>query len=170
MSLLDIKKELKNLDQNELIELVLEIGKNYKQAKEYLEFFANPDQPKWLEVYKERLYLCFFPKMGWKCKISKAKKELSSFRSLGVSDDYYAHFLLCYVEFGLEYALDYGVLAENFHTSLFKVMVQSLEILKKENALPEFKNRFEQLVFTAEKVFIPLSTAYKTQIKVYYPD
>lgn len=170
MSLLDIKRELKNLDQNELIELVLAISKNYKQAKEYLEFFANPDQPKWLAEYKERLYLCFFPKMGWKCKISKAKKEISSFKSLGVSDDYYAHLLLCYVEFGLEYAKRWGVLAENFHISIFKVMVQSLEILKKENALAEFKSRFEQLIFTAEKVFIPLSNAYKSQIKVYYPD
>jgi hypothetical protein len=170
MSLLDIKKELKNLDQNELIELVLALGKNYKQAKEYLEFFANPDQPKWLAEYKERLYLCFFPKLGWKCKTSKAKKELSAFKSLGVSDDYYAYLLLCYVEFGLEYAYRWGVLAENFHTSLFKIMGQSLQILKKENALLEFKNRYVLLIILAEKIFGPIGDAYRTQIKSYYPD
>ncbi|MCZ2249001.1 MAG: hypothetical protein LC111_09610 [Bacteroidia bacterium] len=44
MGLIDIKKELKKLDKDKLIDLVAEFYKKTNQQKEFLDFYVNPNE------------------------------------------------------------------------------------------------------------------------------
>ena len=43
MPLKDIKKELKKLDKEKLIELVADLYKNNKSVKDFFDFYVNPN-------------------------------------------------------------------------------------------------------------------------------
>ena len=59
MSKATIKKLLQSMPKEEIIDMVLEMYDARKEAKEYLEFFASPDEDGKLVVYKmlDLLYL-----------------------------------------------------------------------------------------------------------------
>ena len=44
MSKRELKAALKDLDREQLTDLILELYSDVKQAKEYLDFYANPDE------------------------------------------------------------------------------------------------------------------------------
>ena len=44
MGLSELKKELKKFDKAKLIELVTDLYKKNKSAKEYFDFFVNPNE------------------------------------------------------------------------------------------------------------------------------
>ena len=52
MSKTTLKRELVNMDKEQLIELILEVYAARKDAKEYFEFFLNPDVGKLLDKYE----------------------------------------------------------------------------------------------------------------------
>lgn len=86
MSKLQLKKELVNMEKDQLVELILDAYSARKETKEYLEFFVNPDvgklQTKYeIAVSKELNRV----KRGGYCKarishIKKLVKEFSSFQ------------------------------------------------------------------------------------------
>lgn len=52
MSKTTIKKLLKSMPKDDIISMVLEMYDARKEAKEYLEFYANPNEDGKLEEYK----------------------------------------------------------------------------------------------------------------------
>lgn len=52
MSKTQLKRELQHLDADQLRELLVEVYEARKEAKEYLDFFINPDIDKMMEKYK----------------------------------------------------------------------------------------------------------------------
>ena len=52
MSKSTIKKLLQSMTKEDIIEMVLELYSARKEAKEYLEFYASPDEKGKLEEYK----------------------------------------------------------------------------------------------------------------------
>ena len=62
MSKSTIKKLLQSMTKAEIIEMVLELYSARKEAKEYLEFYASPDEKGKLEEYKSILREEFYPK------------------------------------------------------------------------------------------------------------
>ena len=52
MSKSTIKKLLQSMTKENIIEMVLELYSARKEAKEYLEFYASPDEKGKLEEYK----------------------------------------------------------------------------------------------------------------------
>ena len=53
MSKATVKKLLMSMPKEEIIGMVLEMYDARKEAKEYLEFYANPDEDGKLEEYKK---------------------------------------------------------------------------------------------------------------------
>ena len=53
MSKATVKKMLMSMPKEEIIGMVLEMYGARKEAKEYLEFYANPDEDGKLEEYKK---------------------------------------------------------------------------------------------------------------------
>ena len=53
MSKSEVKKYIKSLERSSLEELVMDLYSARKEAKEYLEFYANPDEDGKLDEYKK---------------------------------------------------------------------------------------------------------------------
>lgn len=85
MSKLQLKKELQNLDAVQLRELILDIYSARKEAKEYLEFFLNPDVAKLTEKYQKAIdkEMNRVHKRLVSPRITRIKKMLKEFDSFG---------------------------------------------------------------------------------------
>jgi hypothetical protein len=61
MSKTTVKKTLIAMSKEEIIDMVLAMYDARKEAKEYLEFFANPNEDGKLEEYKKIIIEEFYP-------------------------------------------------------------------------------------------------------------
>ena len=61
MSKATVKKILMSMPKEEIIGMVLEMYDARKEAKEYLEFYANPDEDGKLEEYRKIITEEFYP-------------------------------------------------------------------------------------------------------------
>ncbi len=64
MSKAALKRELKTLTKEEIIDVFLELYDARKEAKEYLEFFLTPNEEAELNRCKAIILAEFFPKRG----------------------------------------------------------------------------------------------------------
>ena len=62
MSLTGLKKELKQLDKNKLINLIVELYKKHKPVKVFFDFYVQPDEKGLFEKQKARVFEAFYPK------------------------------------------------------------------------------------------------------------
>ncbi|MGM9870595.1 MAG: DUF6155 family protein [Muribaculaceae bacterium] len=87
MSKKDLKAALKGLDRDQLTELILEVYSKIKEAKKFLDFYADPDEEKLAEEIKAEIFSNFFSRTfrRKKIKLAPAKRMVSNFAKLGVS-------------------------------------------------------------------------------------
>lgn len=86
MSKSTIKKLLQSMTKAEIIEMVLELYSARKEAKEYLEFYACPDEKGKLEEYKSIISEEFYPKKRREpqTRFSVCRKAVADFKKLAV--------------------------------------------------------------------------------------
>ena len=118
MSKATVKKILMSMPKEEIIGMVLEMYDARKEAKEYLEFYANPDEDGKLEEYKK----------------------------LKPSADKLADLMLCYVENACRFTYDYGDMWEQYYTSVENNFDKTMAFIAKNNMLEHFKPRLRQCV------------------------
>ena len=89
MSKTTIKKLLQSMTKAEIIEVVLELYSARKEAKEYLEYYACPDENEKLEEYKSIIREEFYPKRRRepKTRFSVCRKAVADFKKLKPSAD-----------------------------------------------------------------------------------
>ena len=146
MGLTDIKKELKKLDKDKLIDLVADLYKKNKSVKEFFDFYVNPDERELYNKYKDKVFEAFYPRRGFNYKLKDGKQAISDFKKLGTSADLLADLMLFYVETGVKFTNDYGDINEPFYKSLATTFVDSLTLMNKENLLDKFEGRVEKVV------------------------
>jgi len=146
MGLTDIKKELKKLDKDKLIDLVADLYKRNKSVKEFFDFYAHPDESQLLEKYRDKVFEAFYPKRGYNYKLKAGKQAVSDFKKLDTSTDFLADLMLFYVETGVKFTIDYGDVNESFYKSLATTFVDSLTLMRKENLLDKFEDRVGKVV------------------------
>jgi hypothetical protein len=146
MGLLDIKKELKKLDKDKLVDLVADLYKKNKSVKEFFDFYVNPNEKELFLKYKDKVFEAFYPKRGFGFKLKDGKQAISDFKKLGSSLDLLADLMLFYVETGVNFTNDYGDIDENFYSSLEKMYVQTLNLMRKENLLDKFADRAKEVM------------------------
>lgn len=146
MSLNNLKKELKKLDKDKLIDLVAELYKKNKSVKEFFDFYINPNERELFEKYRDKIFEAFYPKRGNNFKLKDAKQLISDFKKLGTSLDLLADLMLFYVETGVKFTNDYGDLNETFYKNLATTFVDSLTLMRKENLLDKFEDRVGKVV------------------------
>ena len=146
MGLTDIKKELKKLDKDKLIDLVADLYKKNKSVKEFFDFYVNPDERKLFEKYRAKVFEAFYPKRGYNYKLKDGKQAISDFKKLGISTELLADLMLCYVETGVKFTNDFGDINETFYKSLATTFVDSLTLMRKENLLDKFEDRVGKVV------------------------
>ena len=100
MSKSTIKKLLQSMTKAEIIEMVLELYSARKEAKEYLEFYACPDQKGKLEEYKSIIREEFYPKKRREpqTRFSVCRKAVADFKKLKPSADALAELMVSYME------------------------------------------------------------------------
>ena len=89
-----------SMPKEEIIGMVLEMYDARKEAKEYLEFYANPDEDGKLEEYKKIIKEEFYPSRGRqepKTRFLVCRKAVSDYKKLKPSQDKLADLMLCYV-------------------------------------------------------------------------
>ena len=143
MSKSSLKKELQQLDRNQLQQILLDIYSARKEAKQWLDFFVNPD----LEALTEK-YRAEIDKEMNRGKYSKSTTRLSKVRTL----------IKNYASFGIDpeavislmvYALKEGLRTERkkFVTKTFITGMARLasDILKEGDRYEIFNTAFSQL-------------------------
>ncbi len=150
MGLRELKTELNKLNKDALIKHISELYKKYKPVKEYLDFQINPNESKILEQYKEKVREGFYPKRGYKLRLSLSKNALNDFKKLDTSKESLADLLLYYVECGVELTNEFGDIDENFYTSIENAYETSLGLMSKEGILNKFKDRAFEIVNEAQ--------------------
>ena len=105
MSKSTIKKLLQSMTKAEIIEMVLELYSARKEAKEYLEFYACPDEKGKLEEYKGIIREEFYPKRRQEpqTRLSVCRKTVADFKKLKPSADAHWKLTLTGVTFGKTY-------------------------------------------------------------------
>jgi hypothetical protein len=146
MGLTDVKKELRKLDKEKLIDLLVDLYKKNKTVKEFFDFYVNPNEREIFEKYRDKIFEAFYPKRGYNYKLKDGKQVISDFKKLGTSTDLLADLMLFYVETGVKFTNDYGDINEPFYKSLATTFVDSLTLMNKENLLDKFEERVEKIV------------------------
>ena len=100
MSKSTIKKLLLSMTKAEIIEMVLELYSARKEAKEYLEFYACPDEKGKLKEYKSVICEEFYPKKRREpqTRFSVCRKAVADFKKLKPSPDALAELMVSYME------------------------------------------------------------------------
>jgi len=146
MGLTDIKKELKKLDKDKLIYLVADLYKKNKSVQEFLDFYVNPNERELFEKYRDKVFVAFYPKRGYKLKLKDGKKAISDFKKLGPSTDLLADLMLFYVAAGVQFTNDFGDIDEGFYSSMATTYVAALTLMRKENLLDKYADRASKVV------------------------
>ena len=147
MSKATVKKTLMAMPKEEIIGMVLEMYDARKEAKEYLEFFANPDEAGKLEEYKKIITEEFYPAKSRrepKTRFSVCRKAVSDYKKLKPSPEKLADLMLCYVENACEFTYDYGDMWEQYYTSVENNFEKTMAFIAKNNMLELFKPRLKQ--------------------------
>lgn len=146
MGLTDIKKELRKLDKDKLIDLVADLYKKNKSVKEFFDFYVNPNERALFEKYRDKIFEAFYPKRGYSNKLKDGKKAIIDFKKLGTSPDLLADLMLFYVETGVKFTNDFGDINETFYKSLATTFIDSLTLMRKENILDKYEDRVGKVV------------------------
>ena len=120
MSKATIKKLLRSMSKEQIIEMVIEMYDARKEAKDYLEYYASPDENSKLEEYKDIIREEFYPegRREPKTRFSVCRKAVADFKKLKPSADALAELMLSYMEYAIEFTYDYGDMWEQYYDSV----------------------------------------------------
>ncbi|GAB5540052.1 MAG: hypothetical protein Salg2KO_21550 [Salibacteraceae bacterium] len=151
MGLREVRKELHELEKEELIYHISELYKKYSDVKEYFDFYTNPDEEVILEKFKARVHEGFYPKRGWRLKLYRSRKAINEFKKLGISEQATAALLLYFTEVAVMYAREKRVKTEAFYNRLATSFEKALEYMEKHNLLDTFEPQCALVVKRCER-------------------
>ncbi|RDI41643.1 DUF6155 family protein [Falsibacillus pallidus] len=169
MKITDLKKQLKDLNQKELITLIADLYKLNSEVKDYLSSKFSGEEAH-IELHeKARLQIRneFFPDRGHgKLRLTEAKKAISTFKKLVGDPARTLDLMLYYVELGTEFTNTFGDIDMTFYNSLVSMYDKAAVECDKDVALVEaFHDRFYRLVRESEGIGWGYSMAIE---EIYY--
>ena len=157
MPIKQLKKELMQLQQNELIELVTNLYKKSKKVEEIVnaKFIGKDYVSELLEDYKGKMYDIFFPnKLTTLPSLKAAKKLISDFKVVG-DEIAVLDLMLYYVECGNDFTNTFGDINESFYDSLCSVyekFVDRLNLQSSDFAYLRFEPRINNLINSSSHI------------------
>lgn len=147
MATTNLKKYLKTLTKEELINHIIELDKKFIPVQEYYQLYLNNAVEAVLNKCKKQIADEFYPARGEpKMRLSVARKAVNEAKKLGVPAESLADLMLFYVETGVEFTNDYGDINEPFYISMESMYLKALELMEKEGLLKQFENRALHIV------------------------
>lgn len=154
MSKAQLKKYIAGLDREHLEEFIVDIYTDVKAAKEYLDFFLNPDVNKVVDKTQRALYSKVYKPNGdpvLRVKFSKMNDIMKDF-SAKVRDSYIVADMMAYL---LGLLCDYGSRyyhGEAFVRSLVANFGRFSKWLVSSGIEEEYKERMEALIAKTHKI------------------
>lgn len=163
MSKTSLKKLLNGMDRDQLVEVMLELYDARKEARDYLEYYANPDENKMLEKYKGVIHKEFFPQKGRaKGRTSVCKKALKEFSTLHPSPRRIADLRLYLIESIYSYAVKMrSWVKESQEATALSIFEDTLQYLFTNDLTADFQRRIDNILLTAATLRGPLRTRIK---------
>ncbi|MCF0199124.1 MAG: hypothetical protein HUK02_07340 [Bacteroidaceae bacterium] len=149
MSKAKLKKLLKEMPKDEVINLVMELYDAKKEAKEYLEYYLEPDECAMLESYRRIIKEEFYPtKTLWepKTRFSVCRKAISDFSKLKPAPENMAELMVSYMEYATQFTFDYGDMWEQYYDAVERNFERTLKFVTVHALLPAFRLRLHQCV------------------------
>lgn len=82
MGLTDIKKDLKKLDKDKLIDLVADLYKKNKSVKEFLDFYVNPNEAELLKSIVSKCLKHFILNVVTTTNLKTENKQLATLKNM----------------------------------------------------------------------------------------
>jgi len=156
LKITDLKKQLKEYDQNELIDLITELYKSDKSVEEFLsmKFIGGGVIENLYEDAKQKIRDEFFPDKGHgKLRLVAAKKTITKFKKLTNNQLKTVDLMLYYVESGTEFTLVYGDIDGKFYDSMESMYAKVIFECEESQALfDEFHSRLYSIVEKTEGI------------------
>lgn len=148
MSKSTIKKLLQSMTKENIIEMVLELYSARKEAKEYLEFYASPDEKGKLEEYKSIIREEFYPKKRREpqTRFSICRKAVADFKKLKPSADAQAELMASYMEWAPQFTYDYGDMWEQYYDSVESNFEKTIKFIVTNGLWKKYSQRLQQCV------------------------
>lgn len=152
MSKSSVKKLLKSFTKEQIIDVVMELYDARKEAKEFLEFFAQPNEESKVEEYKRIIEAEFFPLRGdAKLRFSVCKKAISDFKKLKPSPTALADLMVYYMENACEFTGTFGDMWEQYYESVEGNFKRTLDFLVDNDLLAQFQPRIKKCLEWTDK-------------------
>lgn len=148
MSKSQVKKLLSSMSKEDVINVVLELYDARKEARDYLDYYANPDETSELEKFKKIVLKEFDDDISRnpQCRFSVCRKALSDFKKLTPSSDTLAEAMVFYMERVYEFSFCAGDLWEQYYDSAISNFQSTLKFLIKNNLLESMMPRIVQIM------------------------
>lgn len=153
IKVVDLKKRLKEYNQKELIELVVEMFKMNKDIQNYLssKYLGEEVIVDLFKKARTKIENEFFPDRGdAKLRLAQAKNAINEFKKATGDEKRTIDLMLFYVEQGVEFTCAYGDMYESFYISMVKMFGQvALECDQNEDLYRHFANRLRKVIHKA---------------------
>ena len=148
MSKSQVKKLLSSMSKEEVINVVMELYDARKEARDYLDYYANPNEKGELEKFKKVVLKEFDDDISRNpmCCFSVCRKALSDFKKLAPSSDTLAEAMVFYIERVYEFSFCAGDLWEQYYDSAISNFRTTLKFLIKNNLLESMMPRIVQIM------------------------
>lgn len=150
----DLKKHLKKLEQNELIQIIADLYKMNQDVKDFLNVKFNGEKviQELYERAENEIMDEFFSDKGFgKMRLAKAKKAITNFKKFTNDAERELELMLFYVEIGTEFTIIYGDIDERFYSSMesmFHKVVKACE--NDEKLFNKFRDRLYKIVMDTD--------------------
>ena len=153
MSKTTLKKHLISLTKEHIIEMIIGLYETSKPAKEYFEYYINPDEKGQFEKFKVLVVSEFYPVRLFafpKMRFSVAKTAIAEFRSLSPSPELLGDLMITLPEMACKFTSKYGGMSGQYYNSAANNFELALKYLQKHDLLAQFQDRCEECVKYAE--------------------
>ena len=150
-TLTQLRKHLRTKSDKELIDEIAGLYKSFDNVKEYYQASFFKDDEGVLRKYKSVIEHEFFPK-SWRqdppARLSVAKKAIRDYKKVSCSDIGLADIMVYYVEIGVQFINDYGVIDTDdaFYTSMMGMYQQALDFILKQGLVDPFLDRLRAII------------------------
>lgn len=150
MSKTTLKKFLSELNREQLAEVIIQVYESRKEAREFLDYFANPDEKAALDKYRAVIMKEFQPLKGRaKRRVSVCRKAIKDFSTLQPSVSATTDLALTYVEqLIIHLVRNPAQVTESHKREMVAKLQQTIEFITVECLGGEFGIRIESIAAT----------------------
>ncbi|MBI9032227.1 hypothetical protein JEZ13_09545 [bacterium] len=177
MGLREVRAKLKDLEKNELVELIADLYKKKKPVKEYLDYKFKNDDWEFHDKYVKKLVSLLNPGFGQDVKLDEAQKLINDYKKFNPEPQFVADLMIIYLEVGMYISVHISaydpLMLHNLHTMLSNV----LQYCSKYDLLQILKERFKVLLVLSDDLIDeneesswPFNEIVMKMINEYIPD